>query len=157
MANFDETLLAYWEKREELRKFQGELHKKKNAANALNKEIDQLVKRYNNCRSSLVEVQSKLVPILHAEVASHPVLEPEKNEKGKRVVKRLVPPPELNVPQVEPTAGVFNPEGNQVGQVPVSQVKSGASGAVPALIDEPESSPTPVDEHLDLTEPSTAK
>lgn len=136
-GNFDETLVAYWEKREELRKLQGELHKKKNAANVLNKEIDQLVKRYNNCRSSLVEVQGKLVPILHAEVASHPVLEPEKNEKGKRVVERLVPPSELNVPPeeapAEPTAGVFDPERGRVGQVPVSEVRPEGSAEAPAV------------------------
>lgn len=133
MANFDETLVEYWETRQKLRELQGELQKKKNAAAVLNKEIEQLVKKYNNCRSSLVEVQSKLVPILHAEVASHPVLEQEAAEKGKRVVEKLVPPPEekpliSGTPDVEisppgNTVGVFDPERGRVGQVPVSEVQ----------------------------------
>lgn len=93
MANFDETLKKYQEQRGELREIQGKIQTKKNEANKLNQEIDALVKKYNNRRAALVESEKLLVPLLHAEVASHPVLELKPPKVEKPVEKLAAPRP----------------------------------------------------------------
>lgn len=108
MANFDETLVEYWETREQLRKLQGELHKKKNEAKALNKEIEGLVKKYNNCRTRLVDAQGRLVPVLNAEVASHPILEREEAVEVKRPGERLSKPETLKASAAESTGALVS-------------------------------------------------
>ena len=103
MSGFDETLEEYQKRRVELRGLQGDIQKRKNHIADENKELEKEVKKYNNCRAKLIDAQERLKPLLDAEVASHPILEREKLNKGERVVEKIQSPrPGLARPSVPP-------------------------------------------------------
>lgn len=80
MPSFDEALLDYQTKRQELRELQGKITKKENEQAQLDKEVVVLKRKYISKRKAVVEAQDILIPELQKEVKANPVF--EKNNGG---------------------------------------------------------------------------
>jgi len=92
LANFDETLKEYQEKREEVRGYQGEVQKLRNAAAEIDRDLGAMVKKYNIARKHLLDIQDRLIPSLKSEVASHPMMEREEETKIKQPIEKIASP-----------------------------------------------------------------